>query len=194
MIDLSGVSDYVTVIALAAIAGLVGGLVADLLLVRGKRSGVIEFPQRLPGGMFDLGTLATLIVGAVAAVAAMYLFPPQTVTVQAADGTSATVIRYDVVKLLALSLIIGSAGSAFLAAAQARVVAAAKEQQVEDVQNVAEAEFDGIAAIIRGLTPEGRGAERNVARGSGLAATDATALHDSIERARHAIRAASRRT
>lgn len=194
MIELSRVSDYVTLITLAAVAGMIGGLVADLLLVREKRSGLIDLPQRVPGGMFDLGTIASLIIGAVAAVAAMYLFPPETVTVEAADGSSTTVMRYEIVKLLALSLIVGSAGSAFLAAAQARVLAAAKEQQVEDVKNVADAELEGLAAAVGGPTREPGAAVPDSVRERGLASTDATELRDRIEGARHAIRAASRRT
>jgi hypothetical protein len=104
---------------IAAAVGAVGGLGAELLLQRADNTGTVEIPGRLKGTRFvDLGFPASLILGAIAAVAILYFFPPVTEKI-IAGSTGAppqTTQEYDLV--VALSLIVGSAGPAFLSTAR----------------------------------------------------------------------------
>lgn len=149
-IETSG--DMAVLLGVAALFGAIGGIAADLLLVRNKESGMIELPRRVKG-FFDLGTLATMIIGAVAGMAAIYVFPPETVVTNSVDGTSTTVVKYELLKLVPLALIVGSAGGAFLSAVQARVIAAARQQQLEDTTKVADQLLASLAEAVSRLDP-----------------------------------------
>src|SRR5688572_23361121 len=96
--------------------------------MRRGRTGLIERPMKVGKGYVDLGVFASAIVGAVAAVAALWIFPPE-ITNVTADGTTTTTTRYDIVKVVGLSLIVGSAGGSFLIAMQARALALVKAEQ-----------------------------------------------------------------
>lgn len=131
MISLSNTGDYVIVFLLAAIAGLVGGLAAELLLSRDGETGTFELPGR-KGAFFDLGGFAPLLVGGVVGVAILIVFPPETtITTNATDGTSTAFRAYDTVRLVATSLVAGSAGGSVLSGLQARVTAAVNESRVQ---------------------------------------------------------------
>jgi hypothetical protein len=133
MIDLKETADYVVMILVAAGVGAIGGLAAELLLERSDNTGTVELPGRIVGTRFlDIGFPASLLIGAIAAASILYFFPPTTETVTpgaSASDPATTVVQFDLVKLVALSLIVGSAGPRFLAAAQNRVLAAVNEQK-----------------------------------------------------------------
>lgn len=179
-------SDIITLFVIAAVGGALGGLVSDLLLVRSQQSGTIEFPRHLRGAFYDLGTLGSLLIGAVAAMVAVYIFPPETVTTLAADGTSTSVTRYELFKLIPLALLIGSVGSAFLAAAQTRVLAAAKQQQLEDTKRVADQQLTALASEAGQLAGPGGGRDNiGVDPVAGAATRN---FQERVEQARNVIR------
>jgi hypothetical protein len=81
-------------------------------------------------------------------VIALYFLAPITTTVtQQPDGSSVTTRNYDIIKLVALSLVVGTAGTTFIAAAQARILAAVNEQKVQTMEAVAtsQVEMMGVA-------------------------------------------------
>jgi len=164
MITLESTADFLIVFALAAVAGLIGGLAAELLLSRDGETGTFELPSR-KGALFDLGGFAPVLVGAVVGVAILIVFPPETTIVtNAATGTSTAFRAYDTVRLVATSLVAGSAGGSVLSALQARVTAAvnesrvqftlaASEQQVEQLRETATAEAsERIRAVAAALS------------------------------------------
>jgi hypothetical protein len=131
MITLANPSDFVFLFVLAAVAGMIGGLAAELLLTRDGETGAFELPGR-KGAVFDLGGIAGLLVGAVVGVAILIVFPPETTIVtNAADGSTSSVRGYDIVRLVATSLVAGSAGGSVLSGLQARVTAAVNESRVQ---------------------------------------------------------------
>jgi len=131
VITLDNGSNYVFLFTIAAVAGLIGGLAAELLLSRNGETGAFELPAR-KDGLFDLGGFAPLIIGAVVGVAILIVFPPQTTIVtNAAGGTTTTFQAYDTVRLVATSLVAGSAGGSVLSALQSRVTAAVNESRVQ---------------------------------------------------------------
>jgi hypothetical protein len=177
MISLTNTSDFVLVFTMAAIAGLIGGFAAELLLSRDGETGTFELPAR-KGAFFDLGGFAPLFVGAVVGVAILIVFPPETTIVSnAANGTTTSIRGYDAVRLIATSLVAGSAGGSVLSSLQARVTAAvnesrvqltaaAGEQQLEQLRETATAEArDQIRAVVNavaGVAPAGGSRSRGV--------------------------------
>jgi hypothetical protein len=107
------------VLALAALFGALGGLVAELLSLHGN----IERPHRVkslhakrtrlaePRDMVDLGVFSRMLLGAAAALAVLSIYTPTTATA-----------------LLVNSLIAGSAGTAVFRLVQARMVGSSSKQ------------------------------------------------------------------
>lgn len=70
-----------------------------------------------------------MLIGATAAVVFCYFNPPNEVVV--VEGTMSTTTRnYDAIQLVALSLLVGSAGSSILSAAQKKALAAVNATQI----------------------------------------------------------------
>lgn len=118
--------------AAAIIAGAIGGFAFELMPVHSEcHMGSIQTPHRLKGGhAFNLGFLSNLLLGAVTSVAVLYFFPPETQTIiKDTSGGSQTMYSYDLVKLIALSLIVGSAGPSFLSSIQGRLAGALNAQK-----------------------------------------------------------------
>lgn len=130
----------------AALLGAVGGIAFELLQTRGRVTGALERPRwkAYNGRYIDLGWISSVIVGAVAALVVLYLFPPE-VTQTVENGVTVEARSYEIVKLVALSLIAGSAGRAILTAAQTRVQATLTEQRVSETEAVAKAELHRLA-------------------------------------------------
>lgn len=123
MIILESTWDYVWMLATIAGAGIFGGLLYELLQVRSSESGAIELPGRRADKRFlDLGFGASLVTGAGAALGVAFFFRPDVQgTVETATGAQTLVMQWEIVRVVALSIIVGSAGGAFLTALQARV-------------------------------------------------------------------------
>lgn len=157
MIELKETVDYVFMILVAAGVGAIGGLASELLLERSENTGTIELPGRIAGTrILDLGFPASLLIGAIAAASILYFFPPttETVTPSATAGEPATtVVEFDLVKLVALSLIVGSAGPRFLSAAQTRVLAALNEQKAGTAVTAGTTQVSQLAASAQAAIP-----------------------------------------
>lgn len=154
MVPLTATGDYVAMLLIAGIFGSIGGLAFELVQVRqaaaagpaataggaaGTASGAIELPHRIVSKerLYDVGFFASLVIGAVAAVGALYFFPPQvSIAVTGTDGTTKTTTQYDVVRLVALALIVGSAGPSFLTQMQSRIQAALSEKKAQTTADV----------------------------------------------------------
>jgi hypothetical protein len=153
VIELVNDWDYVYMILLAAGVGAIGGLGAELLLKRGEETGTVEIPGRVSGTRFvDIGFPASLILGAIAAVAILYFFPPVVEKIVAGENNAPpkTTHEYDVIKLVALSLIVGSAGPAFLATAQSRVLSAINAQRADTAVQTGKTQVDQVAESAKG--------------------------------------------
>ena len=80
-------------------------------------------------------------------MAILYFFPPvvETIAVDPKTGKPDTTHEYDLVKLVALSLIVGSAGPAFLSTAQSRVMSALNAQKADTAVETGKAQVDQVA-------------------------------------------------
>ncbi len=138
--------DYVVMIAVAALFGALGGLVFELLQERRRNTGTVELPGKIKGSRFyDLGLFASMLVGAVSAVAVLYFFPPE-IRIDAAGEPR---VYYDLVNLVALSLIVGSAGGAFLKVAQDRAFVTLKGQEAQTTKTLANDQIQGISHLAK---------------------------------------------
>jgi hypothetical protein len=115
MIALESTWDTVFMLLIAAAVGLIGGIGGAFLEMRRPEAEQAKCWPRL----------SSIILGGIAAVAILYFFPPQE-TVK--EGTE-VITQYDLAKLVALALIVGSAGSSILVALQARTTAALSEKR-----------------------------------------------------------------
>jgi hypothetical protein len=154
MIELSGFWDYLGLFGLAAVLGALGGLAYELMQARRGQTGQIEVPRAVPGGRYrDWGLWANMIIGAIAAVAALWVFPPEIRTSVDAAARTVTTTEYDVIKVVGLSLIIGSAGSSFLSAMQARALALVKDQEAKQTRKVAEEQIEAVKRSVESGAP-----------------------------------------
>jgi hypothetical protein len=149
VVELVNDADYVYMLLVGAAVGALGGLGAELLLKRAGSTGTMAMPHRLQDtNIVDVGFPASLILGAIAAVAVLYFFPP--VVEKIASGVNGaaptTTNEYDLAKLVPLSLIVGSAGPAFLATAQSRLMSALNAQRAGTAVDTGKNQVDQIAA------------------------------------------------
>lgn len=190
MLTLATTGDYVLMVLIAGGSGLIGGLAAELLLSREGRTGAFELPGR-SGGLLDFGGFATLVVGAVAGVAILLVLPANTTVVTTTpDGTSTSAASFDLLRLVATTLVAGSAGGSVLTALQARVTAAINEARVEFVRATGEAEVDRVRetavrqldAMAEAIESEPARPGRARARGIGTPARDESTVEPAVTR------------
>jgi hypothetical protein len=146
MVSVAAISLETNVIALlvAAIFGAIGGFVYELLQVRRENAGKVELPWKEKGrNYYDLGWIASIVVGAVAAMAVLYVLPP------VAAGDKNGLFGYDLIKLVGLSLISGSAGTSVLGALHSRALDAIREQDLQKQIVVAEKRMERIAEFTK---------------------------------------------
>lgn len=153
MVELKETIDYLWLFLLAAGLGAIGGLAFELMQTRLGETGLLEFPSRR-GAFRDLGFWASVLIGAIAAVASLWVFPPEVHTTVTQGGRSTTTTtEYDLIKVVGLSLIVGSAGSSFLSALQARALAKVKAQEAEITRRVANEQISLLEEHIEAGTP-----------------------------------------
>jgi hypothetical protein len=149
VIKLTETVDYVYMLLVAAGVGAIGGLGAELVLIRTEGTGILSLPGTTKDTtLWRLGFPASLIVGAIAAVAILYFFPPVIEKVIAGKngGASETINEYELAKLVPLALIVGSAGPAFLSTTQSRLMSALNAQRADATADSAKAQVDQLAA------------------------------------------------
>jgi predicted outer membrane lipoprotein len=129
MITLEGARDYVWLFLIAGAFGAIGGLAYELLQVRVRHTGTLEAPAKLRDRFYDLGFIASMLLGAIAAVAISYFFTPEVLVKTTEKGAEVIRTKWQVVKVVPLSIIVGSAGGAFLGAMQARVLAEVNKRE-----------------------------------------------------------------
>jgi hypothetical protein len=140
--------DYLLLFAVAAVLGGLGGLAYELTI--GGR-GRIEIPRSEwdKGRYRDLGVWANVILGAIVAPAALSIFPPEETVVT--PGQPGTVTEWNIVEVVGLSVIVGSAASTFLTAMQARAMAVVKAQGAvvkgQEAQQTAAVSAAGLDAV-----------------------------------------------
>ncbi|WP_439593630.1 hypothetical protein [Microbacterium sp.] len=153
MLTFTEPNDYWTLFLIAAGCGALGGVAADLLVAHRRRTGYLSFPRwerrndRITGRL-HLGTFGPAAVGAIAAVAALWAIPPEIAITISNETTNPAEVgaSYDIVRLVGVSIIVGTAGAAVIAALQARVTF--QRQQQAAVAGVAAAQASVGAALI----------------------------------------------
>lgn len=141
MVQLDSFAVYLWMFVLAAVLGLIGGLGAELIRVRGTETGIVHLPSRLPGRHplgLQLGSLGAMLIGAIAAVVVLFFFAPELVV--KTNGVETR--HYELVKFVALSLIAGIAGSNVLTAARSALLAQLSQQATATTKAVAKAEVE----------------------------------------------------
>jgi hypothetical protein len=157
MIELNTTWNTVVMLMVAGGVGLIGGIGAALIEWKSKQtipspnpataqtaavaaaSGAAAPPPvstATPSsgsecGRGFLNVLTCVVLGGIAAVAILYFFPPIKEVVEPGDnGKTVTTTFYDLIKLVTLSLIVGSAGTTVLQALQAKALNSVNEQKV----------------------------------------------------------------
>jgi hypothetical protein len=152
--DTMAQSDFRLVLALTLIFGGLGGLVYELMVLQGS----VEQPHRVTEGgwVYDLGVIGRMLMGALAAVAALYVISPE-----------------DAYKLVAVSVVAGASASAIFKSLQARVEAIVAQQAVVRAQETTTQIADKAEqmADALGITETGLNGARGV-RGPGAPSTE----------------------
>jgi len=118
MIELKTTQDTVGMLLVAFAVGLLGGVGAALLEWKKGQKEAEEGGTSPKLGAFAV--FASVVLGGIAAVAVLYFVPPITeVRNEAGEFTERS---YDLIKLVAFSLLVGTAGAAMLQSMQARAV------------------------------------------------------------------------
>jgi hypothetical protein len=113
LVPLNNTGDTVIMLLVAAGVGLLGGIGAGLLEIR-------RDPEKAKD---SAGTIfSSIVLGGIAAVAILYFFPPEETISTTVDGMTEVVKEYNLTKLVALALIVGSAGASFLLVLQKRTM------------------------------------------------------------------------
>lgn len=135
---------------LTVVFGAAGGVVYEILILQGR----IEFPHKTQQGevsqqppyaissyLYDLGVFARVIIGAMAALAAMWVLAPTTTF-----------------SLLATAIIAGSAGTALFRSLQDRLLAATALQTAAETQDKARLQALKVNQALEALQKIGEGA------------------------------------
>ncbi len=152
MITLSSAHDYVVLFGIAALFGALGGIAYELLQTRSNETGTIEIPSLRSRHYFDLGFISSMILGAVAAIAISYFFTPEMQVKDTVAGAAVIRTKWQIAKVVPLSLIVGSAGGAFLEAMRGRVLGQLNAQRVASTAAAGKAAADSVASVAKALT------------------------------------------
>jgi hypothetical protein len=143
MVTLSSTSDIVIMLLVAAGVGLFAGI----------GGGVIELRREPKSGKSAWGVVgAGVLLGGIAAVAILYFFPPEETIKETIDGVETTIHQYNLTKLVALALIVGSAGASFLSAMQNRALALTNAQKADATSAAATQAVEGVGGQLSDVT------------------------------------------
>lgn len=129
----------IVLVVLVVFLGGIGGLCAELLKVRKiggvDEEGILEKSKRLTGRFYDVGTPATVFLGAVAAALAMGVFDPVTEVPVSTDTAAASAEepkeQYDIWRLCLLCIVAGFTAPKFLTTLQERFLALVTAEKVQ---------------------------------------------------------------
>jgi hypothetical protein len=170
-------------VLLTLLGGFLGGIVYELLSLQGN----IEFPHRyasaegtndeqykiagyaIAGNLYDLGLLARVFLGGMAAIAALLIITPS-----------------DIFKLLATSVIAGSAGASVFDTLRSRLLATAAVADATAVRAQAAQLDDSLAEAERALT-DIQSAMIPTSRGAAALEASPTDIAEEINRAKQAL-------
>jgi hypothetical protein len=135
--------DLLWMLVLAAVVGLLGALLAELLVGRGKakETGLFELPRRR-GRYVDAGSLVAIPSGAFAAIIAAYLFAPTREVTEGDPPTTTT--KYDVLRLIVVAAIGGLSSAAFIASLQEKFTALLTADRLREALGTASTALDQI--------------------------------------------------
>lgn len=147
MVELKTTCDTVVMLLVAGGVGLIGGIGAGLLEIR-------RDPEKAKECAKSIGS--SIVLGGIAAVAILYFFPPEEtkILVDSATKDATTTTAYSLTKLVALSLIVGSAGSSFLLVLQKRTLDLAEAKEEAAKQETKAAKTAGDAKAIQAKATE----------------------------------------
>ncbi len=152
MVDLNTTWNTVVMLLVAGGVGLIGGFGAGLLEMRRIAAATTEKLGTTPPCPREskwAGFLSSVVLGGIAAVAILYFFPPvQEVVTPGAGGESVVTTSYDLTKLVALALIVGSAGTGFLQVMQTRTLALASADRAKGAQEAGVTALKGVPAVV----------------------------------------------
>lgn len=139
-------------IVIAAVGGAIGGLVYDLMLTRQGDAGLLELLSKQTSrgkkrSYVDVGFLASMLVGAVAAVGFLYFMTPEVNTV-INKGKPVETREYDPFKLIAAALIVGSGGSAFITGMQQRLLKLVAQTNLDTLSGAVKAQHEAAVDLL----------------------------------------------
>ncbi|HEX7280088.1 MAG TPA: hypothetical protein VF255_10750 [Solirubrobacterales bacterium] len=139
---MDGTWNTIVMLLVAFGVGLVGGIGAAFIEWRQRCANPSAVGQTCNS---EWSAISCIVLGGLAAVAILYFFPPtQEVLVPVEGKEPEKTISYNLVELVALALIVGTGGAAFLQALQTRTLALTKAQQAETATATALAAVGGI--------------------------------------------------
>lgn len=143
-----GQPEFRIVLLITLLFGALGGLVYEMVVLQGS----IEQPHRVQEGgwVYDLGVWGRMLMGALAATAALYAVPPESAY-----------------KLVAVSVVAGASASAIFKSLQARVEAMIAQQVAGQAQEAASLIADKAEQMAETLGISDPGGSTRTARVSG---------------------------
>lgn len=153
MIELDSTWNTIVMLLVAGGVGLIGGIGAAFIEWRRN----LAAPAATTSGSSSmLGWLSCVVLGGIAAVAVLYFFPPtQEVVAVGEEGGPETTTFYDLTQLVALSLIVGSAGAAFLQTIQTRALALSNAERTKATEATATEGLSGVSGQAAKLAEAG---------------------------------------
>jgi hypothetical protein len=149
MVELSHPHDYVVLFALAALFGAIGGVAYELIQNRGGSTGSVSLPFLTKWRFLNLGFISSMFLGAVAAVAVTYFFTPEIQVTKVVGKVTVVVTEWQIVKVIPLSLIVGSGGGAFIEAMRSRVLSELNAQKIASTQAAGKAAVAHVAEVAK---------------------------------------------
>lgn len=145
MIEIKTTWDTVVMLLVSGGVGFLGGIGAGLLEMRRDPSKEKEWAKLIG---------SSIVLGGIAAVAILYFFPPEETKTVVANGTTEIFTGYSLTKLVALALIVGSAGGSFLLIMQKKTTDLVDAQKVAALKTAVAAQTAGEAKAVQAQATE----------------------------------------
>jgi len=149
VVELSHPHDYVILFAFAALFGAIGGMAYELVQSRSGSTGSLSLPSLTRWRFLNLGFVSSMFLGAVAAVAISYFFTPEVQVTKVVHRATTVVTEWQIVKVIPLSLIVGSGGGAFIEALRSRVLSQLNAQKVVATQEAGKAAVAQVVQVAK---------------------------------------------